>query len=70
VVPLTADEERDILLKRAPGGLESLEDRDRDRVKNSHDPQLERAMDLLKGIALFTERAPADDKNEKMAAVK
>jgi carboxyl-terminal processing protease len=68
MVPITPDEERDILLKQAPGGLESLDDRERERVKNSHDAQFERAMDLLKGINLFTERAPADDKQEKMAA--
>ena len=68
MVPITPDEERDILLKQAPGGLESLDDRERERVKNSHDAQFERAMDLLKGINLFTERAPADDKQEKLAA--
>ena len=68
MVPITPDEERDILLKQAPGGLESLDDRERERVKNSHDAQFERAMDLLKGINLFTERAPVDDKQEKLAA--
>lgn len=66
-VPLTAEEERDILLKRTPGGIESLEDKDRERVRNFRDPQLERAMDLLKGIELFTQRSPGDG-NEKMAA--
>jgi len=58
VVPVTEDEERDILLKRAPGGLETLEDKDRERVQNARDPQLDRASDLLKGILLFTERSP------------
>src|SRR5438105_7323611 len=38
-VAMSAEEERDIMLKRAPGGLESLEEKDRDRVANSHDPQ-------------------------------
>jgi carboxyl-terminal processing protease len=66
-VPLTAEEERDILLKRTPGGIESLKDKDRERVRNFRDPQLERAMDLLKGIELFTQRSPGDG-NEKMAA--
>jgi carboxyl-terminal processing protease len=58
-VPISDDEERDILLKRTPGGAESLDDKDRDRVINAPDPQLERAMDLLKGITLYTQRAPA-----------
>ena len=62
VVPVTDDEERDILMKRTPGGIESLDDKDRDRVANSRDPQLDRAMDLLKGINLFSQRAPEADK--------
>ena len=72
VVPLTEEQERDIQLKQAPGGIQSLDDKDRERVLNAHDPQLDRAMDLLKGIILFTQRAPLPDKrvakSEKMAA--
>jgi carboxyl-terminal processing protease len=62
VVPLTTEEERDIALKGTPGGLESLDDKEREKVAHSRDPQLDRAMDLLKGIILFTERAPASEK--------
>src|ERR1051325_7699617 len=73
-VPITTEEERDIMLKRTPGGLESLDDKDRDRVERARDPQLDRAMDLLKGITLFTQRAPSLDKRvakgEKVAAAK
>jgi len=72
VVPLTEEQERDIQLKHTPGGIQSLDDQDRERVLGAHDPQLERAMDLLKGITLFTQRAPAPEnrvaKGEKMAA--
>ena len=73
-VAISADEERDIILKRAPGGIESLDERDRERVANSRDPQLDRAMDLLKGIMLFSQRSPEPVpektivKNQKMAA--
>ncbi|HSU57209.1 MAG TPA: S41 family peptidase, partial [Candidatus Dormibacteraeota bacterium] len=71
VVPITPEQERDLILRRTPGGVESLEDRDRERVSHSRDPQLDRAMDLLKGIMLFTERAPAPEKGgEKMAAAR
>jgi carboxyl-terminal processing protease len=74
VVPVTDEEERDILLKRTPGGIESLEEIDRERVVNSRDPQFDRAMDLLKGINLFTQRAPLSDdtaaKDRKVAAAK
>jgi carboxyl-terminal processing protease len=63
LVPLTEEQERDIQLKHMPGGLQSLDDKDRERVVNGHDPQLERAMDLLKGITLFTQRTPLPDKS-------
>ena len=62
VVPMTDEEERDIQLRRSPGGLESLNEQDRQRAMNAHDAQLERAMDLLKGITLFTERSPLPEK--------
>jgi len=72
IVPMTEDEERDILMKRVPGGLDSLDEKDRERVKNARDPQLDRAMDLLKGIKLFTQRTLTPEKaaptNGKMAA--
>jgi carboxyl-terminal processing protease len=72
IVPLTEEQERDIQLKHTPGGIQSLEDAERERVQNARDPQLERALDLLKGITLFTQRAPAPEKGvakgEKMAA--
>ena len=72
VVPLTEEQEREIQLKHTPGGIQSLDDKDRDRVLSARDPQLDRAMDLLKGITLFTQRAPGPEKKvtkgEKMAA--
>jgi carboxyl-terminal processing protease len=61
-VPMSEIEDRDIQLQRAPGGIESLSDKDRERVANAQDPQLDRAMDLLKGITLFTQRAPLPEK--------
>lgn len=73
-VTMTDEEDRDIQLQRSPGGVESLTDKDRERVANARDPQLERAMDLLKAITMFSERAPAPErrvaKGEKVAALK
>src|SRR6185295_15907491 len=43
VVPMSDDEERDIILQRTPGGLESLDEKDRERVAGARDIQLERA---------------------------
>jgi carboxyl-terminal processing protease len=72
VVPLTEEQERQVQLKHMPGGIESLDEKERERMAHSHDPQLDRAMDLLKGITLFTQRAPMPDKapakGQKMAA--
>lgn len=62
VVPMTDEQYRDIELQKAPGGPESLSAQERERVSNAHDLQLERAMDLLKGITLFTERAPLPER--------
>ena len=60
LVPLTDNEERDVLLMRSPGGLETLETKDRERVKRAHDLQLERATDLLKGIMLYALLQPVE----------
>jgi carboxyl-terminal processing protease len=72
VVSLTEEQERDIQMRHMPGGVQGLDDKERERVLSTRDPQLDRAMDLLKGITLFTQRAPAVEprlaKGEKMAA--
>jgi len=59
IVALTDEEERDIAVKRTPGGIESLDEKDQERVRSSRDGQLERAIDVLKGVTLFSQRAPA-----------
>ncbi len=58
VVPMSDEEERLARLRVTPGGVESLPETERDLVRNARDPQLERALDVLKGIMVFTERAP------------
>lgn len=62
IVPMSDEETRNIFLKRTPGGIESLPEKEQDAVRDARDPQLERAMDLLKGISLYTKRAPAPDR--------
>jgi hypothetical protein len=58
-----SDEEEDALrLKHTPGALESLGDKERDRIKSVHDRQMERASDVLKGVLLFSERTPGPSK--------
>ena len=53
---MSDEEERDIFLKRTPGGLESLDEKDRERVQSARDVQLDRAMDLLKGLSVYSKR--------------
>ncbi|HSY75103.1 MAG TPA: S41 family peptidase [Dongiaceae bacterium] len=64
IVPISDEAEAALLVSRSPGGLESLDEKDRVRVKNSSDIQLNRAEDLLKGILLYGELS----KPEKVAA--
>jgi carboxyl-terminal processing protease len=52
-VPMSDEDQASLLVKRAPGGLESLDDKDRAVVEKSHDIQFDRAEDLLKGILLY-----------------
>jgi carboxyl-terminal processing protease len=70
-VTITDDEERAMFYKRSPGGLETLEQKDRDLLEKLRDPQFDRAMDVLKGIMLFTQRAPTYEeqrRTDKMAS--
>jgi len=73
-VPMSEEEERDVFLQRTPGGIDSVPARDQERVRNARDVQLDRAMDLLKGISLYTRRFPGDTKRttkaDKVAANK
>lgn len=66
LVTMTDEELRLAFLQRTPGGIESQPDQDQERVKAAHDLQLERAMDLLKGINLYSKRAP--EKKERPPA--
>jgi carboxyl-terminal processing protease len=62
------DEEAAILVRRAPGGIDTLDPRDRERIEGLGDPQMDRAMDVLKGILLFSQRSHNAD--SRVAAAK
>lgn len=69
-IPVTVEEEEALYLKKIPGGIESLENLDeqkREFIKNARDVQYERAVDLLKGICLYTKRTNGKP-NGKIAA--
>jgi carboxyl-terminal processing protease len=63
-VAMSDEETRDVLLQRTPGGVESLPESEQDRVRAARDPQLDRALDVLKGISVYTKRG-ADKKDRK-----
>ena len=74
-VPMTDDEERLSRLRVSPGGADAMADeKERELVRNARDPQLDRAMDVLKGIKLFAERSPEVEtpkaRSGKVAAAK
>ncbi|MGN6554694.1 MAG: S41 family peptidase [Verrucomicrobiota bacterium] len=68
IVPVTDEEERDIILRRTPGGIETLDEADRERIDNQRDPQLDRANDLLKGILLFSQLSPEQRQGDSKLA--
>ena len=53
VVDMTEDEERLLLLRRQPGGLEVLDEGGRQRAKELRDLPLERATDYLRGMRIL-----------------
>ncbi|MFN7141785.1 MAG: S41 family peptidase, partial [Limisphaerales bacterium] len=67
IVQLTEEEERDLALKRMPGGLDALETHERERVERARDHQMDRAVDVLKGILLYTQNTPAPTQKPKGA---
>jgi len=68
VIPMSDEDLRDVFLKRTPGGIESLPEGDQERVRTARDPQLERAMDLLKGYSLYTKRNANQEKERRPPA--
>jgi carboxyl-terminal processing protease len=54
IVPMSEDDERALAIQRSPGALDNLEEPERSRIAAVRDVQLDRALDLLKGITLYT----------------
>jgi carboxyl-terminal processing protease len=61
-VPMSEQDEADLHYKHMPGALEVVDEPDRERIEKVHDKQLERAVDLLKGVLLYAQRAPVPAK--------
>jgi carboxyl-terminal processing protease len=64
IVPMSDEDEHYVALQRTVGGVESLEPKEQEIARNVRDVQLDRAMDLLKGISLYSKRLPAPEKKQ------
>jgi carboxyl-terminal processing protease len=67
LVPVSDEEEAAVLLKRSPGGMEALPEKERARIAEIHDEQADRAEDLLKGLIIY-DALNGSSKPEKVAA--
>jgi len=65
IVPMSDEEERLTRLRVTPGGAESVAEAEREAVRTARDPQLERALDVLKGVMIFAGRAPDSADNNR-----
>jgi carboxyl-terminal processing protease len=61
-VPMSEQDESDLHYKHMPGAMEVLEPADRERIEKVHDKQMERAVDLLKGVLLYAQHGPVPSK--------
>jgi carboxyl-terminal processing protease len=57
-VPMSEEDEQNLSYKHMPGAMEVLDAKEREQVAAVRDRQLDRAMDLLKGILLYAQRSP------------
>ncbi len=58
VVPMSQEDEENLRYKHMPGALQVLDPKSREQVAAVRDRQLDRAIDVLKGILLYARRNP------------
>ncbi len=71
VIPMPIEDTEALFYRRTPGLVDTLDPERRNQFNAVRDVQLERAMDLLKGITLLTSRSPRPaetDPDKSMAA--
>jgi carboxyl-terminal processing protease len=69
LVPMSDEEDMDLHYKHLPGALEMLDAKDRERIEKVRDIQMDRAIDLLKGVLLYAQRAPVPAKVASRTAI-
>ncbi|MEQ2010337.1 MAG: S41 family peptidase [Limisphaerales bacterium] len=68
LVPMSAEEERYLAIKRSGAPLDALDAKEREQVSKARDPQLDRATDMLKGILLYDKQGKPVGKVAAQAA--
>lgn len=68
VVPMSADEERYLAIKRSGAPLDAFEEKERERITKARDGQFDRATDMLKGILLYDKQGKPVGKVAAQAA--
>lgn len=58
VVEMSDEEQRNLLIRRQPGGVESLDETTRERVLRARDHVLDRALDYLHGMQILAGESP------------
>jgi len=56
-VIMSDEDERDMWLKRSPGGVEALPETEQQRVREAKDAQLDRAIDVLRSLSIYSQRS-------------
>ena len=56
---MSAEDEQNLRYRHMPGAMQALDAKEREQIAAVRDRQLDRAMDLLKGILLYARRGPA-----------
>lgn len=73
VVPMNRDQEEALFYRRAPGGFDTLDDKEmRERLSKASDVQLDRAIEVLKGISVIKNETGEEEQEDsrKVAAKK
>src|SRR5665213_356791 len=68
-VPMSQEEETDLHYKHLPGALEMLDAKERERVEKVRDLPMERGIDLLKGVLLYSQRSQGPSKVAAATAI-
>ena len=65
IVPMTYEEDAALSIRQRRPNLDTMDEKDREKVLSSPDPQYERARDLLKGILIYSHRGTLDQRMAK-----